>query len=685
MDEDRRINAMDGAYLLVIDSSGDRAQVINSFLRNAGLAVQVVNAFSFDAVETILKEKSPFMLLVGTQLPPGLTITQILQAAEQFQTAVVMQLKAGETMLVEAAVSNHSVQVINAEHNGQLIDLVKQTTSAHQATRELDKLQHKLNEIQHRYDLLLDSARDSIAYIHEGLHVYANRAYLELLEVKNLAEISGLSVLDLMTSNSGDHLKQHLRDMSQDFFSPEPLAVTIHTPTGKQLQTELTFLPVKFNGEQCIQMMVHKHDSNLVREEELERLRSTDQLTQMLNRKTFTARLNNLIETEQIDNCPGCVLYLETDGIADLQQQLGMDGIDTYILDLANVINACLEDTDLPARFSDYGFVVLLKRDDKPALQNVADSIISHYSNHIIDLGDQTLTASCSIGMTSIGSLTPDAAELIGQARAAFREASKAGKTLARYKPALTTVNSGASDRDWVERIRYALNNHDFYTVQESIVNLEGENEGLFENRTFMREEDCDTPASEFMPAGERNDLGSNIDRHIIPQVLAAIAGTDDQHIISLSSNSILDFSFPSWFQRMLKETGAKGSQLILQFSTLTAESNLRPTRRVIDELRDVCGGFILSEFDNDRRNLQLLEHLPVNMIKLRPGLAHNLSSNTANQEIIRSVVRAVEPYAITIIAGEVKDASDLAVLWQCGVKLVTGDFLNEAPQVMER
>jgi EAL domain-containing protein (putative c-di-GMP-specific phosphodiesterase class I) len=70
-------------------------------------------------------------------------------------------------------------------------------------------------------------------------------------------------------------------------------------------------------------------------------------------------------------------------------------------------------------------------------------------------------------------------------------------------------------------------------------------------------------------------------------------------------------------------------------------------------------------------------------MIKLRPGLARGLSTNTANQEIIRSVVRAVESQDITIVADEVRDAADLAVLWQCGVRLVTGDFLNEAPQVV--
>jgi EAL domain-containing protein (putative c-di-GMP-specific phosphodiesterase class I) len=102
-----------------------------------------------------------------------------------------------------------------------------------------------------------------------------------------------------------------------------------------------------------------------------------------------------------------------------------------------------------------------------------------------------------------------------------------------------------------------------------------------------------------------------------------------------------------------------------------------------VDELQLLGCSFVLSEFDNDRHTIQLLDHLPIKMVKLRPGLARGLSSNTANQEIIRAVVRAVEAHEITIIADEVQDASDLAVLWQCGVKLVTGDFLNEAPQVV--
>jgi EAL domain-containing protein (putative c-di-GMP-specific phosphodiesterase class I) len=360
-----------------------------------------------------------------------------------------------------------------------------------------------------------------------------------------------------------------------------------------------------------------------------------------------------------------------------------MERVDTYIMDLANVISACIEESDIPARFSDHGFVLLLQRDEKSALQKTADLILENYSNHIIDLGNETRTASCSIGMATIGSQTQDAREVISHARTAFRVASRTGNSLERFKPALTTVDTGEAERDWVERIRYALNNQDFYTIQQSIVDLEGENEGLFENRTFMREDDRDTPASEFMPAAERNDLGSTIDRHIMPQLMAAIAGTGDKHIIALSANSVLDFSFTHWFQRMLKEMEVEGSQLILQISASIAGSHLKPAQRIIEELQELGCSVALSEFDNDRKTLQLLEHLPVHIIKLRAGLARGLSTNSANQEIIRAVVRAVQSSRITVIADEVSDASDLAVLWQCGVKLVTGDFLNEAPQVV--
>jgi len=674
---------MDSANLLVIDSSSEHAQTINSLLRNAGKRVQVANASNYSGLESNLRENPPILIVIGLHLPSALTIEQILQLAGQHNIPVALQLSADNSHIAFEAVATHPVTVISAEDNLQLIHLVESHMSGGHSVRQFDEVNEKLEELQHRYDLLLDSARDSIAYIHEGLHIYANRAYLDLLQVSSLNDIEGLSLLELMSTGEGHDLKSLLRDMNQDIFSEETLDVTIMTPTGKELKADLTFSPARFNGEHCIQMMVREKDANLLLQVELDRLRKTDHLTQLRNRSAFTEALSGYVQEQNSDDRRSAVLYIEPDGMAKLQQELGLKSIDAYILDMANFISGCMEGDDVCARISDYGFAALIRRKDKSGLETTAQSIIDSYTSHIIDLGDQTMSAACSIGLATLGSLTRNAEEVIAQAKKAFIEASKTGSTMSTYKPALITVRAGDDERDWVERIRHALNNHEFYTVQQSIVDLEGENEGLFENRTFMREESGDTASSEFMPVAERNDLSSTIDRHIIPQLLTAIAGTGDRHILPLSINSVLDFSFLNWFKRTLEETDAVGSQLILQISAISAESNLKATGRVIDELREMGCAVVLSEFDNDRRTIQLLEHLKVDMIKLRPGLAPGLAANTLNQESVRSIVRAIAPYNITVVADEVKDAADLSVLWQCGVKLVTGDFLNEAPQVV--
>ena len=63
--------------------------------------------------------------------------------------------------------------------------------------------------------------------------------------------------------------------------------------------------------------------------------------------------------------------------------------------------------------------------------------------------------------------------------------------------------------------------------------------------------------------------------------------------------------------------------------------------------------------------------------------LTENLMSESKNQEAVRQVVEAADKHGVIVIADEVADTSSLAVLWQCGVKLISGAFLSESPQVI--
>ena len=131
---------MDSSYLLVIDNSPDHAQVINSFLRNAGMAVRVANASNLSEFEQVLTEHAPFLILVGTQLPESLKIGQVLQAADKHSTPIILQATAGNSELTDAALATHSVQLVNGEENDQLMRVVQQHISGGKSVRTHDDL-----------------------------------------------------------------------------------------------------------------------------------------------------------------------------------------------------------------------------------------------------------------------------------------------------------------------------------------------------------------------------------------------------------------------------------------------------------------------------------------------------------------------------------------------------------------
>jgi EAL domain-containing protein (putative c-di-GMP-specific phosphodiesterase class I) len=169
----------------------------------------------------------------------------------------------------------------------------------------------------------------------------------------------------------------------------------------------------------------------------------------------------------------------------------------------------------------------------------------------------------------------------------------------------------------------------------------------------------------------------------VIPELLRSMAESQEKQIINLSHNSILDYGFPGWLADQMKALAVDGSRVILQISSPVAQSNLRPAQRLMQELQPLGCTLSVSEFADELRCRQLLEHLDVSYLKMSPALTRDLTSSSKNQEAVRAIVDAAEPHKVMVIADEVSDTSSLAVLWQCGVTLIAGAFLKESSQVL--
>lgn len=672
---------MHSVSLLVTDRSPESAERINSLLRNSGIKVHVIHARSSGEVKRCLDQDSPLLILFADADESEASLEEVSELAEAFNVPLALFTALDDPPKLAEALSKAACFVINAAREDLLSDSVSKLIRNSESQRSSEAREQHLEELEHRYNLLLDSSRDAIAYIHEGLHVYANRAYLEALRVKDETEIAGLSLLEMIDAGETD-LKSLLKGFSKGSFPADALPVTVARPDGSSFDAKLLFSPARYDGEDCTQMMMQRQHAANELAAEIERLRFIDPVTQLHNRKGFIEELETLV-TGSHGEGTAAVLYIEPDGFEDLQNELSVDTMDAVIADLAGILRGCLSAEDVPARINDRGFAVLAYRPTTADLEALANRILAAYRGHLVEVGDRSLTVSCSIGLSSVGRLVVNSAEIIARARKAQAEAAAGGDQVVVFRPQLTAVVPVDGEQQWLERIRHGLAQHDFYSVQQSIIDLDGDGEQLVENITFMRGEGGDHGPSDYQTVADRCDLAAEIDRQVIPGLLRTLVDSDGRHIINVSSNSLLDYAFPGWLAEQTRATCVEGNRIILQVSAQSALGNLRPAQRLIKELNPLGCRLAISMFDAERRCSQLLEHLEVAYVKLHPALTEGLTANAKNQEAIRKIVEAAEAHGVAVIADEVADTSSLAVLWQCGVKLIAGAFLRETTQVL--
>ncbi len=710
----------DSPFLLVVDPNPECAARVNSLLRNSGISVHVLHADNPAETERLLREFHPFLIYFLPDAQAHFPIGEAARLADGAKTFLGVALEGeGQALFEEAAGAAATLGIGN---EAQLPAIAQRLSGLGQAERQQDALRAQEEELEQRLDLLLNSTRDPIAYFHEGLHVAANQAYLDLFGAESLEPLAMVSLLEVL-ERDGTDLKAMIRGFSREEFPEAGETFRLRPPGSDAREVQLTFAPVRFEGEDCVQMLVRDTAATEAPETSAEPVADAtpptqpapaqdaaaepkaaatpkpeasassapaeaalpsgvDPLTGMLWRADFMKQLEARLSQQPEEHRSG-LLFVANDGADRQLDKLSALDMDRYIQASANEILSCLEEADDVCHFQDSAFVIYAERQDKAELKRLGEKLRAGIENLGQRRPDDPVPKSCSIGLVLLDAQHHDAEHTLEKARAAYRMAAEEGNQLLRYKPARLAGVSDDEEADWIERLRYGIANEDFFTVQHSIMNLDGDLEGLVENRTFLREDDADLPAATYLPAAERNQLASQVDRLVIPGLLRAVNGGEDRQIIDISGNSLQDFSFPTWFQRTLQDTRMPGKRLVLQWPAWAAREQLKAARRLIDELSPLGVQFSLSGFDADPKSIELLQHLKLQFVTLDTELTRDLQTDSQRLDSIREIIRHAEEMQMLTIASDVPSSGDLAMLWRVGVKLVSGDFIQETPRVI--
>jgi len=549
-------------------------------------------------------------------------------------------------------------------------------------TQELERSR----DTHERYNLLLESSREAIAYLHQGLHIYANPSYLELFGYPDFNAIEGFSILDLLSSVDGEQdVKELLRSLSRGDLPTDTLEFVAHRSDGTEFRATADFSPAHYEGESCTQIMIRERveaTGSAELQEEIEKLRSRDLLTGLLNRQAFIGKIRSEIE-QPPDEHHLAILLVAVDDQDVLQQKIGAAATDVIVRQCSEAFREVVDEDMLPARLSDHVLAARVRFADREEATSLATRLVENFSGRILEIRDKSPSITASVGLAVGGSHHFSADELLSQAESALREAQRAGgNSYMRYRPSSATTDDGDVE-DWAERLRHALNNGDFRLVRLPITSMEDDSFMISEFETRLREEGSDEIIlpSTFRPAANASGLAADLDRDLIESLIRWCGNNpeaDTEMLVPLSVQGLTDPEFAEELQQLVDDGTLDPRKLILGFEEAEARENLRGLQRLVSRLGARGVRFALLGVLPDSKIDMVLKNVHVDYLKLGGDLITALRTSDRQHTELERLVTEASANETQIIAPQVENTSDLAALFHFGITLVQDDFVRD-------
>ncbi|MDA3877945.1 MAG: EAL domain-containing protein [Halothiobacillus sp.] len=677
--------------VLYFSSAVNDSIALRGQLRNQGLQANVLHA---DSTESALQQmaKTPADVIV---IDFGGRSTATLEALSDTELARSVFDDVPKLVLADVDEDN---QVLPLYELGATAVVVKETRLIPVLLREVVAalseqnrkfFKQKLENAEQRCQKLIDGSGEAVAYIQDGVHIYANRAYLDLMGFAELGDLMDEPLLDHAVGESAARLKSFLKeDQSTDEFE-------LSTEGGDRVKVIISSSRASFAGEECLQLFVSRKQQNSAEvEEQLEFLARRDLLTGLYNRNYFFDQLHERIELiKSHEGESGALLMLDITNSDALKKMVGTTGIDSLLTEFGKEIEALVGGKGLVARHGAYSFLILMGKADQAQAEVVVNSLLGYAKDYIFSMGSTSVTVNIALGFVLLDSNSPvNGMELVDRAERATNKAAEKGINLFEfYQANLKTASDAEQEETWARRIKDALKENRFFLAFQPIVSLQGHRDpNRFE--VFLRmidEEGNPLRPMEFLGRAECGDLMQSIDRWVIlsavKEINAALKrGERIKLYVRMSEQSLRDDEFAQWLVSRLTSIRLPDELLVIQVRADTAGYLLKHLENLRDAIAPLGGALLIDGFGEGAEPFRLLDHLKTKNVKISRALLENFSQEGLHQAAVTKLLNDANGREVEVIVPNVEDPATLQLLWPMGVDLVQGDFIQSPRNSLE-
>jgi diguanylate cyclase (GGDEF)-like protein/PAS domain S-box-containing protein len=420
---------------------------------------------------------------------------------------------------------------------------------------------------------------------------------------------------------------------------------------------------------------------------------SHDLLTGLINRREFENRLASSLENLNDDaEVTHALLYVDLDQFKVVNDTFGHAAGDALLKQLSDIIQGQVRSTDILARLSGDEFGILLERCSKARAIDVAELIRGAIEGYRFEWQDSFTTVRCSIGVVLVTSENnDDVANLMSAADVACYSAKDMGRNQIHfYRDSDASLRH--EEMKWVSRITSAVEDDRFELYFQPIIGIgerHTERRRHYELLLRMRDEDGELVGpNQFIPAAERYNLMSTLDRWVIHQALSELADRSEDGearytiAINLSGTSLSEDRFLDFVIEELKSQKLPAGAICFEITETAAISNLARVVHFMQTLKKLGCKFSLDDFGSGLSSFTYLKNLPVDYLKIDGQFIRNVVDDSVDEEMVRAIQKVGNAMGIETIAERVENREVLEKLGALGVEFAQGFYIARPASV---
>ena len=209
------MNPNETIRLLILNDARDEAERLVSMLRNAGRPSRAQHVDSEEALVKLLQEQV-WDLLIGhdqtRSVSPQTAVKQIKRLNKD--VPVILQTDEEGSKPVVDGIKQGAADVVRLDEDQHLLLVIQRELECREQRQLRRKAERRFREAERRSQQLLDSSRDAVAYIQDGMYLYANDSFAERFGYQDRDDLECMPVIDMIADKDQGKVKQFFKDFT---------------------------------------------------------------------------------------------------------------------------------------------------------------------------------------------------------------------------------------------------------------------------------------------------------------------------------------------------------------------------------------------------------------------------------------------------------------------------------------